>query len=219
MSLQLRCSILIRMRPRSGLELARVQRASIIAGVALVAGCGSADSAGTPATVIHDSVGVLIAENDLDRASATCTIGAVPSVTIGLEEGADEYELHRVFGAGRLSDGRIAPVNQGSQQLRFYDQQGRFLDQSGRRGNGPGEFRNAFYLWVLPGHTIWVGDYRPWRYLVFSPQGEWVRNVQPDPMYINPPGVMGVLDDGRTVLYHRPRSTRTAAARWQSTEA
>jgi hypothetical protein len=121
-----------------------------------------------------------------------------------VEDGPEEYQLYRVFGARRLRDGRIVVVNQGSQQLRFYDATGRFLAQSGGAGGGPGEFTNAFQLWVLPGDTIWVGDYRPWRYLVFGPDGRWLRNVRPEPVYFNAPDVMALLDDGRQVLGERP---------------
>ena len=173
-------------------------------GVLFVA-CGPSDTSGKPATVRRDSAGIEIIENDLERFQATCEVGAAPTVTIGTDEGDEKYQLYRVFGARRLSDGRIALVNQGSQQLRFYDQQGRFVSQTGRAGEGPGEFRDAFHLWVLPGDTVWVGDYRPWRFLVFGPDGQWVRTVQADPMYINT-AVTLVLDDGRFIIAERRRN-------------
>lgn len=172
-------------------------------GVLFVA-CGPSGPSGKSAIIRHDSAGIQITENDLKGLQATCELGPSPMVAIGTEEGDEEYQLFRVFGARRLSDGRIALVNQGSQQLRFYDQQGRFVSQTGRAGEGPGEFRDAFYLWVLPGDTVWVGDYRPWRFLVFGPDGQWVRTVQADPMYINT-AVTSVLDDGRFILAARPR--------------
>jgi hypothetical protein len=165
-------------------------------------GCTATDES-RPAVAVRDSAAITIVENDLTRLGATCSLSAEPDVSIGVEEGPEEYQLFRVFGARRLSDGRIALVNQGSQQLRFYDQEGRFLSASGRAGNGPGEFRDAFHLWVLPGDTIWVGDYRAYRYLVFAPNGEWQRNVQPDPIYPNPPGLGTLLANGRAVLADR----------------
>jgi len=181
--------------------------ASLLA-VGLFVACGSQDTWGKPAITRRDSTGVQITENDLERLQATCVLGVSPTVTIGTAEGDEKYQLYRVFGARRLSDGRIAVVNQGSQQLRFYDQQGRFVSQTGRAGEGPGEFRDAFHLWVLPGDTVWVGDYRPWRFLVFGPDGQWVRTVQADPMYINT-AVTSVLDDGRFILAERPRTTQS----------
>lgn len=52
--------------------------------------------------------------------------------------------------------------------------------------------------------AAWVGDYRPWQFLVFGPDGQWVRTVRPEPVFPNPPGVIEVLGDGRTLLATRP---------------
>jgi hypothetical protein len=113
-----------------------------------------------PAVAMRDSGGVTIIEHTIGAAAPVCAIGSQPTVTIGGQE-SEKQQLYRVFGAARLSDGRIALVNSGAHQLRFYDRHGRFLQQVGRNGSGPGEFRDAFYLWVLPCDTIWVGDYSP----------------------------------------------------------
>ena len=157
---------------------------------------------------MRDSAGISIVENDLERMSASCVMSPEPTVRIGSAGGDEAYQLFRVFGARRLSDGRISLVNQGSQQVRFYDANGRFLSQTGRAGRGPGEFENAFYHWVLPGDTLWVGDYRPWQFHVFAPDGTWKRTVRPSPRYNNSPEVMNVLDDGRSVLAAREPQSR-----------
>ena len=176
--------------------------------ILLVGACGPSDSPASQAITHRDSAGITITENRLEQLEATCQLDSAPTVTIGTAEGGEAYQLHRVFGARRLSDGTIALVNEGSQQVRFYDQSGVFVGQVGRAGEGPGEFRSAFYLWVLPGDTILVGDYRPWRFLVFGPDRQWVRTVQPEPTYVNTPRTMGVLDDGRFVLGNRLRQSQ-----------
>lgn len=165
--------------------------------------CGE-DAIASRAIVLSDSAGVTIVSNDVLQLDRVCHVGVEPETTIGSASGGNEYELYRVFGASQLSDGRIVLVNQGSQELRFYDADGRHVLSTGRSGRGPGEFENAFHLWVLPGDTIWVGDYRPWQFLVFGPDGQWVRTVRPQPQYPNPPGVVDVLDDGRALLAARP---------------
>jgi len=177
--------------------------ARMLAPAVIVAACAGGETGASP-VIDRDSAGIAIVENDLTRLSTMCTVESEPAVSIGSDDGGADYELHRVFGASRLSDGRIVLVNQGSQQLRFYDQAGQFLMSAGRAGQGPGEFSDAFYLWVLPGDTVWVGDYRPWQFLVFSPDGEWVRTVRPTPLYPNSPNTINVLDDGRAVLAERP---------------
>ena len=151
----------------------------------------------------RDSAGIIIAENGLAGELPQCAMTAEPVVQIGTDEGEEAYELFRVFGATRLEDGRIVLVNDGTKELRFYDAEGQFLQRAGRGGEGPGEFRNAFYLWRLRGDTLWVGNYGPWRYHLFSPEGVYQRSVTPVPHYINSPELMGMLADGRAVLASR----------------
>jgi hypothetical protein len=130
----------------------------------------------------------------------SCRIAPEPSVSIGAPSGQQAYVLSSVFGASLMSDGRIVLVNGGTNNIRFYDPRGRHLMTAGREGDGPGEFRNPFYLFVLPGDTTWVGDYSPWRFHVYAPNGAWVRTVQPIPEYFNNPDRFGVMADGRAVL-------------------
>ena len=104
-----------------------------------------------------------------------------------------------VRGVGRLSDGSVAVLDRLSAEIRIFDANGRHVRSMGRRGEGPGEFRSAWKLWVLPGDTLWAGDYRPWRYNVFTADGEWVRAVEMQPAYINPSRRGGVLDNGVSI--------------------
>jgi len=165
-------------------------------GVALW-GCGrSTDS--VPNVIVRDSAGVTIVEYGENLRAPACTVSQMPMVTIGGQE-SEEQQLYHVYGASRLTDGRTAVLDGGSQQVRFYDQQGQLLQQEGRSGKGPAEFQNAFYLFVLPGDTIWVGDYPPFQFLVFAPNGDWVRTVRPRPEFYLPDD-FHVLSDGRMVL-------------------
>lgn len=165
----------------------------------LIAGC-TLSEATVPPVVQRDSAGVVIVESDVTRIGASCPLAAEPAVVIGSADRGEEYELYHVFGAAQLSDGRIALVDGASNQLRIYDAQGRFLMSSGRAGGGPGEFQNAYYLWVLPGDSIWVGDYGPWQFHIFSSDGQYVRTVRPHPQYAGSPQIIDVLDDGKSVL-------------------
>ncbi len=166
----------------------------------ITAACGGDAAATGYPIVVRDSAGVVIVDNDLTRLSASCAISAEPTVSIGVEEGAEEDMLFRVQGATRLSDGRIALANRGTHQFRLYDTAGRHLRSSGRQGKGPGEFSSPFYLHTTEGDTVHVGDFRPFQFLVFAPDGSWVRTVRPMPLYVNTPGTMNVLRDGRMML-------------------
>lgn len=170
---------------------------TVAALVLIAAGC-SDSRATAPAVSQRDSAGVAIVENVLSQSTPTCEVSAEPVLTLGVTEGAPEYQFFRTFGAKRLSDGRIVVVNQGTQELRFYSPDGRFIKAVGGEGEGPGEFQDAFTLYVLPGDTLWVGDYRPWEWEVFGPDGSWQRSVRPLPPYINT-DVEGVLHGGRTI--------------------
>src|SRR5690606_4738638 len=120
-------------RSRSALGLAAALGASFLA-----VGCGAGEgpASGTPIAE-RDSAGIAVVDNDLLRLTDRCALEAEPRVVIGTATGAPEYQLYRVFGATRLRDGRIALVNQGSQELRFYDADGRFLHAAGSEGEGP----------------------------------------------------------------------------------
>ncbi len=172
---------------------------------AAAAACTDAANSTNTVTAMRDSSGVTIVENDLVNATATCAIGEAPTLSIGEEDGDDEYLLHQVQGAVQLSDGRIVLANRGSHELRWYDANGRYLMASGRQGQGPGEFTTPFFVHWLPGDTVYAGDFRPFQFLVFGPDGRWTRSVRPMPLYINTPGTMNVLDDGRLLLSFEER--------------
>lgn len=185
-----------------------LSRASALLLFALAACTGNDTAASLDVSSERDSSGVTIVMNDLDRATAQCTIDAAPLVSIGAEEGSDEETLYRVQGARTLSDGRVAIVNSGTDQVRWYGADGTFERAGGRKGRGPGEFDNAFTVHWRPGDTVYVGDYRPFQFLVFSPEGEWVRSVVAEPTYPNPPRDMHVLADGRLLLASEERGPR-----------
>ncbi len=165
-----------------------------------VAACGEREAAQTEAVAVRDSAGVSIVDQDLTELTNVCTIDAEPSVSIGVEEGEQEYMLSQLNGAVRLSDGRIVIAQGSTDDIRYYAPDGTFIRTAGRAGQGPGEFSEPFYMTVLPGDTIYVGDYRPWQFLVFDENGEWVRTVRPMPLLINPPSPARVLANGELIL-------------------
>ena len=147
-----------------------------------------------------DSSNVQIITSDPANSTATCTVSDEPILVIGDNE-EDEYQIFSsIRGTGRLSDGSIAVADRTSAEIRIFDEAGQHLRSMGRDGRGPGEFQNPFILWVAKGDTIWVGDYRPWRYNLFTSKGEFVRQVGLKPAYGNPSSAGGgVLDNGFTV--------------------
>ena len=183
------------------------RRVPILLFVGLVAVACDAGEPPVP-TIAIDSAGVRIVTSDPATFTAACTLGEAPIFRVGDDESDDKQWFSSVRGVGRLSDGSVAVADRTSAEVRIFAPDGRHLRSMGRHGEGPGEFQDPFVLWVLPGDTIWVGDYRPWRYVVFTAEGEWVRNVTLDPIYPNPARGGGVLDNGVSVnaLERLPRA-------------
>ena len=165
----------------------------------LVVSCDRGPDATAPMLPI-DSAGVRIVESDPTSSDATCSITEEPTLVIGDDETDERQWFSYVRGAGRLSDGSIVAADRATAEVRIYDETGRHLRSMGRKGEGPGEFDDPFQLWVVVGDTLWVGDsMAPWRYNVFTAQGEFVRQVNLTPVFPNSSVQGGVLDNGYSV--------------------
>ena len=181
---------------------------SILLALLLVVSCDRGPDATTQMLPI-DSAGVRIAESDPSSSDATCTISEEPTLVIGDDETDERQWFSYVRGAGRLSDGSIVAADRATAEVRIYDETGRHLRSMGRKGEGPGEFDDPFQLWVVAGDTLWVGDsMAPWRYNVFTAQGEFVRQVNLTPVFPNSSVQGGVLDNGHSVNSRSKRARR-----------
>ena len=126
---------------------------------------------------LRDSAGIQIVENTAPQwpEGRGWRLAAQPLVEIGVLEGDPNYQLFRVAGAQRLSDGRIVVANSGTSELRFYDASGRFLSKSGRKGGGPGEFDILRWLGILRGDSLVAYDWRNRRVSIFDADGKFAR--------------------------------------------
>jgi hypothetical protein len=149
----------------------------------------------------RDSAGVRIVESHAPAWAdgERWTLSEEPIVTIGREDGPEEYSLFQVVGALRLPDGRIVIANRGSDQLRYYDSTGTFLHSVGQDGYGPGEFKMMFGIWFARDSII-VADPGQDRISLFSASGEYGRTLmlQREPG-AGSPHTLGVFADG-TIL-------------------
>jgi len=102
------------------------------------------------------------------------TVGAASFSVGGMAEDPD-YQLFDARGAARLSDGRVAILNGGTSQIRFYGPDGTHLMDVGREGDGPGEFRYMASMVRLPGDTLLITSQTP-GFSWISPDGEVVRS-------------------------------------------
>ncbi|MCZ0933926.1 MAG: 6-bladed beta-propeller [Gemmatimonadetes bacterium] len=182
-------------------------RFAFLIGVAIW-GFDPGEAQAQPLSVV-DSAGVSIVTSDPFSSDRRCTVGDEPRFSVGDALGDERYEFYSLRGMARLSDGSVAVIDRRDQRVRIFSEAGEFLRSMGGRGEGPGEFRNPWYLWALPGDTLWVGDYRPQRFNVFSPDGEFVRVVRLDPVYPNPSRGGGVLSNGTSINLRLDRENET----------
>lgn len=129
---------------------------------------------------VRDSAGIQIVENTdyLWPDGQGWRLSDEPLLDIGVLDGESIYQLHRVIGSQRLSDGRIAVANAGSFELRLYDASGTHLFSTGREGGGPGEFGSMMTLALMTGDSLLVFDWRNQRVTVFDPAGALARSAQ-----------------------------------------
>ena len=186
--------------------LNRCSQVLLVTLVVLSAACGGQPPAEPVVTdlpgeesVSLDTTGAIVVTSAPLSSDATCTISEEPTLVIGDNEDDDNQWFSSIRGIARLSDGSIAVADRFAAEVRVYDRQGRHLRSMGRSGEGPGEFRDPYRLWVTSGDTLWAGDYRPWRYNVFTAEGELVRQVNLKPAYPNPSRGGGVLDNEFTI--------------------
>ena len=174
----------------------------------LLLACDS-DSQPTDTTLTTDSAGIRIVHSQPMNSDATCAVSEEPTVVIGDDESDENQWFSRLGDVARMSDGSIVAVDRGSAQIRVYDPDGQHLRTMGRQGEGPGEFENGpFQMWIAAGDTIWAGDYFPWRYNLFSADGEFVRGVRLDPQFIPTSSGGGVLENRYTVNSSDKRSRK-----------
>jgi hypothetical protein len=168
--------------------------------VALLTACHPGDR---DQHVVRDSAGITIIEISAhsDHGDTVLAIGSAPLLRIGSQNGDSLYDLHRVAGARRLSDGRIAVADGATAQLRVFGGDGRFLRAIGRRGRGPGEFDRLDWLQVVAGDTLVTLDRNLRRLTVFSPTGTVARTIDLLKANATPwPGDVLLPDGGMVVV-------------------
>ena len=186
----------------------RIEVAAGTVALTLLLACDS-DSQPTDTTLTTDSAGIRIVHSQPMNSDATCAVSEEPTVVIGDDESDENQWFSRLGDVARMSDGSIVAVDRGSAQIRVYDPDGQHLRTMGRQGEGPGEFENGpFQMWIAAGDTIWAGDYFPWRYNLFSADGEFVRGVRLDPQFIPTSSGGGVLENRYTVNSSDKRSRK-----------
>jgi hypothetical protein len=70
------------------------------------------------------------------------------------------------------ADGNIYMLDAQLNEIKVYSEDGEYLRTIGREGEGPGEFRGAFSMFLVPGGNIGVLQTFPSKIVVLTPDGE-----------------------------------------------
>lgn len=151
---------------------------ALISGLWVVA-CQGADTVGRDLTVT-DSAGVAVRVSSgagLDE-PLTRMLSEEPHVRIGTVAGGEETQFTYLLDAMRLSDGRLLVAESGAWRVRLFDQGGSFLNWIGSVGEGPAEYSAVASTGLLDGDTIWVHDRQRRGFVLYLPDGRFVRSFQ-----------------------------------------
>lgn len=140
-----------------------------------ISGCSSGGQGGTSATwqAAYDSIGDTVVVRTLSGSVWRETAQLVPTVSIGMLNGPDEYIFGQVVSLARAEDGTIYVMDRQVPALRVYDSDGTYRATLGRGGEGPGEYKQPDGgLNVLSDGRVVLRDPGNARIQVFSPHGE-----------------------------------------------
>lgn len=96
----------------------------------------------------------------------------VEELSIGVEDGPEEYMLGEVADVALAKDGSLFVFDRQVPVVRHYDASGRFLRSVGRSGSGPGEYRSVSGIATTPDGRLLVWDTGNWRINVYAASGD-----------------------------------------------
>jgi hypothetical protein len=109
-----------------------------------------------------------------------------PRRTVAFEEDftfkeKDEAGEIRIYKPGRFivdGQGNVYIEDDSDMAIKVFDPQGKYLRAIGRKGNGPGEFENIGYLFILPDGRLMVTDYGNRRTSFLDTDGKYLSSFQ-----------------------------------------
>lgn len=115
--------------------------------------------------------GVLHVTNPATPADGAATITPRPTWTAGGDD--DEDVLFGVISAVDIDDrGNVYALDMQLSQVHVFDRDGNLLRTIGREGEGPGEFRRAGQMFLMPDGNVAVLQQMPGKLVLLTPDGK-----------------------------------------------
>ena len=124
-------------------------------------------------------------------------------LSVGLEEGPEEYMFNRPFDVQAADDGTIFVLDWGDVCIKVYDKEGTYLRTIGQAGQGPGDF----------GFLLYFALSQDGRILVMNPVNRQVSVFNVSGQYLGGYAIEGVHNemkiDGRDRIYYSRSKRKT----------
>ena len=181
--------------------------------VAALAACGTdtGSSAAGPEVVV-DTIGDTTVVRTMSGSVWGAEATLVPEVSIGELDGPEEYLFGSIWSIAVDDDRGVYVFDGQAQHIRVFDSAGGYVQTLGGRGEGPGEFRSAEAIALLPDGRLLVRDQGNNRVQVFGPGAGDSDQWRYDAGYMGSMSPLYTDAEGRTFVLARDRS-RTGFAR------
>lgn len=114
---------------------------------------------------------------------ATIPLEFAINLSIGVEEGDQDYMFSYPVDVDSDSKGNIYVLDYQECLIKKYNSQGVFVTEFGKKGQGPGEFSNPNSMVITPQDEIYVGDYMSRKIEAFGCEGEYQKTMKVDFLY------------------------------------
>jgi len=128
--------------------------------------------------IVEDENGVTVVKNPSEPLNPELNIIFEEEITIGVEEGDENYMFGNQIFLNTDDDGNIYVIDQNRRTVRKYDSDGNFLQSIGRPGQGPGEFQYMSVVRFTSEGNIYLNDLKTQRLSFFSKEGDYLKGVK-----------------------------------------
>jgi hypothetical protein len=154
------------------------------------------------ALVLAGAVSAAGCDREPSRTTGNTRWGIDPQPVVVIRDTVGDAEPSLLYptGATVLSNGTIAVVDQYAAAVRFFDRSGQLVRTVGRKGEGPGEFLDPYWLGQCATDSLFVWDFTTKRMSVMDSAGELVREYTPQ----GRPGLFRCVREGRFAVFSEP---------------